>query len=345
MPVSPPAASPQSDAATFRSGVAARLSGVPVETLRVWERRYGVIGPARSARGQRLYSAEDVRRLTLIKQLLDQGFAIGTVFNLSGNELTRLLSAADVTPTSLAARGMVSAGRLQLALVGPTVGSRRFRESLLRHVSGTALEVTTQAVSTQTFVVIQPVIGAQQVVIELPTLNQESLGVVTQTVRHVGAGKALVLYCFAPRKVINDLRGAGHDVARAVYDVDELAALCRTLLRLPSIKLVGGTSQTGEVEHPSPPRFEESELAAFAEATSSLYCECPRHLVELVISLTAFERYSAECVSSGPEDAELHRQLQLTAGRARMLIEDAVMRVALREGMTMDRLIDIPILS
>lgn len=330
-PASTSVASAQGNAATFRSGVAARLSGVPVETLRVWERRYGVIRPARSARGQRLYSAEDVRRLTLIKQLLDQGFAIGTVFNLPKEELTRLLTAADARKTGWAVDGSVTAGRLQLALVGPTVGSRRFRESLLRHMAGTLLEITSQAVSAPAFTALQPVIAAQQVIIELPTLNQDSLAVVTQTVRHVGAGKAVVLYCFAPRKVVNDLRGAGHEVARALYDVDELAALCRTLLRLPTTGVPDST-RAGGMTLPPPPRFEESLLAAFAEASSTLYCECPRHLVELVNSLTAFERYSAECVNRGPDDAELHRQLQSTAGQARVLIEDALMRVALREG-------------
>ena len=63
----------------YRSGAAARLSGVPVETLRVWERRYGVTNPVRSDQGQRQYSFEDVRRLGLIKQLVDAGNAIGAV--------------------------------------------------------------------------------------------------------------------------------------------------------------------------------------------------------------------------------------------------------------------------
>ena len=40
----------------YRSGSAARLSGVPVETLRVWERRYGVTDTSRSEGGRRQYS-------------------------------------------------------------------------------------------------------------------------------------------------------------------------------------------------------------------------------------------------------------------------------------------------
>jgi hypothetical protein len=64
---------------TYRSGTAARLAGIPVETLRVWERRYGVVGPGLSPRGHRLYSADDVSRLTLIKQLVDLGSPIGSI--------------------------------------------------------------------------------------------------------------------------------------------------------------------------------------------------------------------------------------------------------------------------
>jgi MerR HTH family regulatory protein len=77
---------------TFRSGVAARLAGIPVETLRVWERRYGVVGPRLSARGQRQYTPAEVRRLGLIKQLLDQGQSIGTVAKLTTPALIAMQS-------------------------------------------------------------------------------------------------------------------------------------------------------------------------------------------------------------------------------------------------------------
>src|SRR4051812_5755920 len=65
--------------AAYRSGVAARLAGLSAETLRVWERRYGLSDTQRSTSGQRLYSAEHVRRLGLLKQLVDQGHAIGVL--------------------------------------------------------------------------------------------------------------------------------------------------------------------------------------------------------------------------------------------------------------------------
>jgi hypothetical protein len=85
---------------------------------------------------------------------------------------------------------------------------------------------------------------------------------------------------------------------------------------------------------PAPPRFDERALAAFADASSTVYCECPRHLVDLLLDLVSFERYSAACASRSPADAALHRDLQQTAGRARSLLENALLRVAVAEGMS-----------
>ena len=72
----------------YPSGAAARLAGLPVETLRIWERRYSLSDAERSEHGQRLYSAEQVARLSLLKQLVDQGHAIGV---LAGRALLRVL--------------------------------------------------------------------------------------------------------------------------------------------------------------------------------------------------------------------------------------------------------------
>ena len=77
---------------TFSIGTAARLTGIPVDTLRVWERRYGLTQAALSPSGQRLYSAADVQRVALIKQLTDLGHAIG---QLAGLDMAALLAAMD----------------------------------------------------------------------------------------------------------------------------------------------------------------------------------------------------------------------------------------------------------
>ena len=66
------------------------MARMPVSTLRVWEQRYGVISPAKSETGQRLYSGEDVRRLALLRTLVNRGHAIGTIARISSAELEQL---------------------------------------------------------------------------------------------------------------------------------------------------------------------------------------------------------------------------------------------------------------
>ena len=77
----------EQDRIMYRSGAAARLDGLPVETLRIWERRYSLSDAERSEHGQRLYSAEQVARLGLLKQLVDQGHAIGVLAGLAREQL------------------------------------------------------------------------------------------------------------------------------------------------------------------------------------------------------------------------------------------------------------------
>ena len=54
----------------------AELTGVPPTTLRAWERRYGLLRPARTAKGHRLYSADDVALVRRVVELLEAGWSI-----------------------------------------------------------------------------------------------------------------------------------------------------------------------------------------------------------------------------------------------------------------------------
>ncbi|MGD9385703.1 MAG: MerR family transcriptional regulator, partial [Thioalkalispiraceae bacterium] len=63
----------------FPISAVSNLTGVNPVTLRAWERRYGLIKPHRTESGHRLYSDEDVERIKLILQLIDEGIAISRV--------------------------------------------------------------------------------------------------------------------------------------------------------------------------------------------------------------------------------------------------------------------------
>jgi len=56
---------------------AAEHVGISAATLRAWERRYGVVSPARTDGAYRVYSADDLRVLQAMKRLVDEGWSAG----------------------------------------------------------------------------------------------------------------------------------------------------------------------------------------------------------------------------------------------------------------------------
>ena len=69
---------PGLDQGVFAISVAAELSGLHPQTLRIYERE-GLVGPGRSAGGTRLYSGGDVTRLREIAALIDGGLNIAGI--------------------------------------------------------------------------------------------------------------------------------------------------------------------------------------------------------------------------------------------------------------------------
>jgi len=59
-------------------------TGVPSDTIRKWEQRYGVLHPERTAGGQRRYSELDVARVEWLKERIHEGYRIGEAAALLG---------------------------------------------------------------------------------------------------------------------------------------------------------------------------------------------------------------------------------------------------------------------
>lgn len=80
-----------------------REVGLSKDVLRVWERRYGFPTPVRDARGDRLYTPDQVARLRLLKRLMDAGHRPGRLLALPLEELQAL--AAGSLPGATRAAG------------------------------------------------------------------------------------------------------------------------------------------------------------------------------------------------------------------------------------------------
>lgn len=320
------------EAPRYRSGAAARLAGLPVETLRVWERRYGIVGPGLSARGQRQYTADQVKRLTLVKRLVDLGNPVSALAPLSDEALEQMHATARALSATGARAGPLDGAIIRIALIGESFSARLAAE-LGRE---TALDIVATCTDIRQAPHSLAGARAEVVVVELPALLADAVEAIDAACATLEAGSAVVLYRFGQRDIVRKLRAQGTVVARMPMDSGEIETLCRAALAAHP-PAAHDTPDPAPAGLPDAPRFDEPALAELARASNTVYCECPRHLVELLRMLGSFERYSIECENRGRADAALHRDLARAAGEARALLEAALVRVARAEGIPLPR--------
>jgi DNA-binding transcriptional MerR regulator len=74
-----------------------QATGLTAETLRAWERRYGIVAPQRDASGRRVYTSEDVMRLGRLGEATRRGHPISRLAALDDAALAALVA---TTPAS-----------------------------------------------------------------------------------------------------------------------------------------------------------------------------------------------------------------------------------------------------
>lgn len=129
---------------TYSIGAVARMVGVPVATLRSWEDRYGIVVPARSEAGQRLYSRDQLEQLRFVRSRIDEDMSPG-----DAHRLLEQRSAAD-QPASAGPKR-----RLAILLAERDPYAAELSEYFLR-TEGYAVTVAFDAVSAQAMVQTDP---------------------------------------------------------------------------------------------------------------------------------------------------------------------------------------------
>ena len=72
-------------------------------------------------------------------------------------------------------------------------------------------------------------------------------------------------------------------------------------------------------------------LGQIGQTPSSVQCECPNHVADLLMRLNAFERYSLACESANVTDAPVHAMLYLASGHSREILEEALRHLLAHE--------------
>ena len=342
--------SPQEDWSqpAFRSGAVARMAGMPVSTLRIWEQRYQAVGPSTAPSGHRLYSAADVERVTLLRRLTENGHAIGLLAGLDTEQMRKLFLPQSTAEAQASVQLLRHKSPMKMVVVGQAMAQRLNRPSFQKRWASPPQLL---GVFDSLAEAIQAGTGSPDAAVDL--LLWQAAGLQVGALTELKAAQAAwsargvaVVYRFSSAAARDELTGGGAAVVRELADD---AALGHWLASLESSLSVGtgveihpgGSTDIepgsfgamGLIDMPLPARrFDDAALTKFAGLSSGIACECPGHVAELLMQISNFESYSAGCISRSPADALLHAYLQRVAGTARILFETALQRVAVEEG-------------
>lgn len=259
-----------------------RIAGIPRDLLRMWERRYGYPKPDRDSKGDRTYSNEQLNKLVLVRQLVDQGLRPGKLMtqdqaaledllqvpriDFDADELIDLLKARDVVAlrswleNQMQARGLRSFVHKVLAPAIQAVGKAWASGNLAIHEEHLFTELVENRVRQALIETRQGGEGGPRIMLTTVQGEQHSLGLlmVEALVRLAHAE----VITFGTEMPFKDIREAAesHNVDiiglsfSGHYKTDEAAVLLAGFRQLvdPGIRIwVGGAAFDNEVLMPN----------------------------------------------------------------------------------------------
>ena len=273
----------------YRIGTVSKLTGISVERLRAWERRYGM-HPAERAGRTRFYDGDQLDRLKKIKALLDRGQSIGQLARLGPGEIDRRLGVAPRPARSGLRTGLVGA---DLVLAE-------------RDAAGGRLDIHGRWASPETFEAHVDILPDLDVVaVLIPTLDPERL---ERYLDAVGDAALVFSYRYATEADLQTAAAFGVTLIPWPAPWASIEEACLAQPRTPAA--TGGPAR----------RFSDDELLHVAMAASRTGCECTRGIVDLVNALNAFAAHTERCAGG---DAE-HPSTSAHAQAARAELEEAL---------------------
>lgn len=290
----------------YRIGTVAQLTGIAVERLRAWERRYG-LAPSQKSGKTRFYSTEQVHWLQSVKALIDQGQPIGSLINLSQAQLDSRLGQKAPDP--------LSTGSLCVDLIG--TGLLLLEQ---QQAGSSALAVSGRATTVDQWFERRegplPEVQPTAVIVQVATID---LPVLLQLQDTLEETPLLVCYEFATAEQAQALKLEGFNCLRwpAAWDrlEETISELAGQPLR-PRERLAR--------------RFDDETLLALAGSIAN-GDPVSTHLARLINELNNLAEYAdvlqREAVRDSrrpPLAARLHERIAIDLSQSRALLESSL---------------------
>ena len=296
----------------FRIGTVSALTGLSVERLRAWERRYD-LSPAHKSGRTRFYDQSQLDRFKVIKRLIDLGHPISSLVELDQNQLETRLRNQSLDESEFHNATVLFQDRPMVGLIGPNLLLLEQKTSATSDESQQgSIEIAARWANIDAFKSEQEQVeDLDVVVIQLPVLNTQPIELVKE---YFPKSKVIVLYQFTRADIIGQIQSLKIPTIKWPVSWIEIEHMC-----------VNGHRLLKGNKHPSPRKFSDEELIAIASSSDD-GTGCPEYVVESIHQLNALATYSHEC-GKEVKDPSSMQALHASTTHARAELEIALDRL------------------
>lgn len=307
----------------YSIGAVVKLSGLTSHNIRVWEKRHGAVVANRLPSGRRYYTQAQANRLLLLKRCISCGFSISELAKLDDSELQKKI--ANHTPNK---KKRIKKGKaLTVGILSQSELASQIQK--IPKINITLSEIFSDFNKVHLYDSLLK-LSPDILVLEVPGVNADNVKSIIELTKLTSPELPIVIYRFGNQTHLSALRDQGFRLLRAPLDNKSLYYLLSGFISSHSW-LEESIFTHAPSQYPAH-LYTSQQLSKIANLPTKIDCECPHHLVDLLVSLKAFEKYSGECINDKDEDAALHGKIQLTTASARQQLEHLLKEVLSIEG-------------
>ncbi|XOV82565.1 MAG: MerR family transcriptional regulator [bacterium] len=260
----------------YRIGTVASLTGLSVERLRAWERRYE-LSPAHKSGKTRFYSREQLQQLQLIKHLIDQGQPISSLASLTMAQLEARIDSQPAQPV-IASLHAPTVGLIGANLV--TLEQQEQERETPRRIDVISRWANMTAFTTEQKQAPDALVEPRVLVVQLPVLSEQPI----EKIRHsFPNAKLVMIYQFTMADALSAFEEAGIPTLKWPVSWQEIEHT-----------VISESGQPARAGRQVPRRYSDEELIAIGSQDDDP-TQCPQHLVEAIHQLNALASFAADC--------------------------------------------------
>ncbi|MFT4822568.1 MAG: hypothetical protein ACJASY_002503 [Halioglobus sp.] len=299
----------------YSIGTVARLSGIKADTLRVWERRYGLGASGKSAGGRREYTQSDLEHLQIVAALRDQGTRIGDIAKRDRKTLEMMFHRANK-----GRKGVLPAAKPKVLFAGELLA--RWMDGHPGCIANVSAYIARESVQELLDTALHAAIGEfDALIVECPVINAQALESINTLQSLTKAAHVSICHGDGTSGLMTELN---NNIELMAMPPESAGLGAKINHYVTEFHRRLGDTNTGDLANAKPRQFSDVDLVRSQTKVNGNTIVIPEQLSKLIQELSQFEASTANGGIDTWQDAATQSCVYAYTNQARWLMERAM---------------------